>query len=74
VPASLLTPDEKTIMNLIKENKNQIRQREVVKILDWSKSKVSAVVSNLEYKKIVRREKFGRNYQIELVKDIIESV
>ena len=49
-----------------------MNQKELVKALDWSKSKVSAIVTNLEYKKIVQREKFGRNYKVELVKEIGE--
>jgi uncharacterized membrane protein len=70
VPSSLLNPDEKTIINKLKENKNKMNQKELVKSLDWSKSKVSSIVTNLEYKKIVKREKFGRNYKVELVKEI----
>lgn len=72
VPSSLLNPDEKKIINLLKDNNNHMNQKEVVKSLDWSKSKVSAIVTNLEYKKIVSREKFGRNYKINLIKEIGE--
>jgi uncharacterized membrane protein len=74
VPGSLLSVDEKTVLSLIKENNNDIRQKEVVKILNWSKSKVSAIVSNLEYKKILRREKLGRSYRIELLRDYVEGI
>jgi uncharacterized membrane protein len=74
VPGSLLTVDEKAVLNLIRQNNNLLHQKEVVKLLNWSKSKVSAIVSNLEYKKILRREKLGRSYRIELVRDFVEGI
>jgi uncharacterized membrane protein len=72
VPASLLSPDEKTILKALRESKGATSQKELGKRLSWSKSKVSALMSNLEYKKIVKREKVGRNYKVELVKDVEE--
>lgn len=72
LPASLFNPDEKTVINKIKENKGQIKQKELGKQLEWSKSKVSAIITNLEYKKVIRREKLGRNYDIFLEKNIKE--
>jgi len=71
VPSSLLTPDERTILQKIKEQSGEMNQREIGKELNWSKSKVSAILTNLEYKEIVSREKFGRNYKVKLVKEII---
>lgn len=70
LPASLFNPDEKKIINTIKENKGQIKQKDLGKQLNWSKSKVSSIITNLEYKKVIRREKHGRNYDIFLEKDI----
>jgi uncharacterized membrane protein len=71
IPEMLLSPDEKTVLKLLIEHKNQMNQREAVEILGWSKSKVSAIMSNLEYKTIIKREKFGRNYKVTLVKEIL---
>ncbi|RMF05309.1 hypothetical protein D6764_05060 [Candidatus Woesearchaeota archaeon] len=70
VPASLLSPDEKEIIRVIKESKNTITQKEITRQLNWSKSKVSALMTNLEHKKIVQREKIGRNYKVQLVKEV----
>lgn len=70
VPASLLSPDEKTVIDSIKKKDGKIGQKEIVNDLDWSKSKVSAILSNLEYKKVVSREKIGRNYTVRLIKEI----
>ncbi len=73
IPSSLLNPDEKIVISLLKKNSNKMRQKEIVRELGWSKSKVSAIMTNLEHKKIVKREKFGRNYSVELVKQIETS-
>jgi len=70
-PSSLLSPDEKTILELLKKNKNKMSQKNVGKDLSWSKSKVSAIMTNLEYKKIVKREKIGRNYTVEVINDLL---
>jgi predicted transcriptional regulator len=73
VPSSLLSPDEKVIVGFLKKKdakKSPINQKEIGRELGWSKSKVSAVLSNLYYKKIIDREKFGRNYKVKLVKDV----
>jgi uncharacterized membrane protein len=70
VPASVLTPDEKAVIELIRQNGMKMNQKDVVKGLNWSKSKVSAVMTNLESKKMIEREKFGRNYKVTLVRDV----
>jgi hypothetical protein len=72
IPDSLFTPDEQKVVDLLKKNK-EMHQKEVVKELDWSKSKVSAVVTNLEYKKVLTRQKFGRNYKVRLAERIAEA-
>ena len=73
VPSSLLSPDEKVVVHLLKKKnakKNPVNQKEIGKELNWSKSKVSAVLSNLYYKKLIDREKIGRNYKVKLVKEV----
>jgi len=69
VHKTLLSPDERAVVKLIRENKHTIHQREIVAKLGWSKSKVSAVVTNLLYKEIISKEKLGRNYKVTLIKD-----
>jgi len=70
-PSSLLSPDEKKILELLKKHNNKMNQKTIVQELSWSKSKVSAIMTNLEYKKIVKREKIGRNYTVEVITDIL---
>ena len=66
-PQSLFNPDEKKVLSVIRDHGMQIKQKDIALKLDWSRSKVSAIVSNLEYKKVIRREKTGRNFDITLV-------
>jgi uncharacterized membrane protein len=53
-----LDRDEMTVLELIKAN-NGVAQRDVVNITGFSKAKVSAVVSSLEKKGLIRKEKAG---------------
>ncbi len=71
VPASLLSPDEKKVLSAI--GKGTLSQKEICSKLSWSKSKVSAVVSNLEYKSMIKREKVGRSYKVTAVRDYVEE-
>jgi len=72
VPSSLLSKDEKTVTSVLRDANGWINQKDIGKKLSWSKSKVSAVISNLDYKKVVEREKSGRNYKVRLIKEIEE--
>ncbi len=68
VPSSLLSPDEKKVMTLLESSKEAMHQKELGKALNWSKSKVSAIVANLQYKELIRKEKIGRSYKVHLMK------
>ena len=70
IPSSLLTPDERAVLKVLKQNNNELNQKIVGKELSWSKSKVSAIMTGLEHKQIVSREKFGRNYKVTLQKEV----
>ena len=72
IPSSLLSPDEKKIISLLKDHNRKMGQKEIGKQLNWSKSKVSAIMSNLQYKEIIKKEKIGRNYNVELLKEVSE--
>ncbi|RME77936.1 hypothetical protein D6774_02890 [Candidatus Woesearchaeota archaeon] len=66
IPLHLLSPDEKVVVQVLQKKKDAVMQKDLVKELGWSKSKVSAVLSNLEYKKVIDREKYGRNARVSL--------
>jgi|FLOH01.1.fsa_nt_gi hypothetical protein len=72
IPLSLLNPDEQKVLEVISKSNSHIKQKEIVNTLGWSKSKVSSIITNLEYKKIIRREKIGRNYDVFLIKEFGE--
>lgn len=64
----LLSPDEKILLEKINEHyktdSKAINQKELGKRLNWSKSKVSGVMAFLVQKKLVEKEKIGRNYAV----------
>lgn len=65
-----LTEDERKIVDAVRENPRQ--QRELCQITDFSKSKVSKLIQNLEVKNVVRKIRAGRTNKIaltEFVKD-----
>ncbi|MCA9478349.1 MAG: BlaI/MecI/CopY family transcriptional regulator [Nanoarchaeota archaeon] len=68
VPEQLLSPDEKTLLDAINKhyetNQRLITQKDLGKQLEWSKSKVSGVMALLVQKKLVEKEKQGRNYTV----------
>ncbi len=70
VPSSLLSSDEILIIKALRDK--PLDQKELGKQLNWSKSKVSAIMSGLERKEIIKREKLGRKFKAELLKDVEE--
>ena len=70
-PLAFLGIFERIVVKLL-EAQDVIDQKEVGKRLSWSKSKVSAIMTGLEHKEVVSREKVGRNYKVKLEKAIKE--
>lgn len=70
VPSYVLDKEEKEILTVIKENSG-INQKQIGSKLNYSKSKVSAIVNNLEQKELVKREKFGRSFKVYINKKIV---
>lgn len=68
VPVNLLTPDEQALLQAV--GSKSITQKELGKKLVWSKSKVSAVCTGLEYKQLLEREKHGRQRMVRLAKGL----
>ncbi|XRO74820.1 DUF7343 domain-containing protein [Methanocaldococcus sp. 28A] len=65
---SFLTEEEKIIIDLIKKN-GHITQKEIVEITGMSKPKVSRIISELEDRKIIRKEKIGRINKLTLTEE-----
>lgn len=70
VPEQLLSADEKKLLNALSE---EMTQKELGKKLSWSKSKVSGVVTLLDQKKLVGRERIGRNYKVKRLSNVIDQ-
>ncbi|VVB50755.1 MarR family protein [uncultured archaeon] len=72
IPDSVLTPDEKTIVTTLEES-GRINQKEIARKTGYSKAKVSAVVANLEGKRVVERERAGRSYIVQMAKKVVKE-
>lgn len=74
VAEQLLSPDEKELLNEINKHyeseDKEITQKDLGKKLNWSKSKVSGVMTLLVQKKLVEKEKQGRNYRVKPITKI----
>jgi len=64
-----LNKDEKRVLELLKENEGSLLQKELVKQMDYSKAKVSDIVSGLVEKEILKKEKEGRSNSLSITKD-----
>jgi len=60
-----LSEDEKKILNEIKKA-GEITQDSLRFRLDWSKAKISTILTNLDKKGIIQRERTGKTYKVYL--------
>ncbi|MCJ7478591.1 MAG: hypothetical protein MUP63_00240 [Candidatus Nanohaloarchaeota archaeon QJJ-7] len=66
----VLKEDEKDVLRYIIENEGEAEQRAIVDNLDYSKAKISRLISDLEDRKLVIKEKRGRVNVVELARDV----
>src|SRR3989338_4166990 len=60
-----LSEDEKVILDEIKKA-DEITQDSLRFRLDWSKAKVSTVLTNLDKRNLIQRERIGKTYKVHL--------
>ena len=65
---SILNVDEKRIIDLIRSHGGKIDQRELVRLTDFSKAKVSRLVKELKERGVVEVERRGRKNRVYLKK------
>lgn len=65
IPQSVLHEDEKVIANIISEEE-RVTQNDLIKKTSFSRSKISRIVSNLNSKGIIIKEKSGKTYVLKL--------
>jgi uncharacterized membrane protein len=58
--------DEERILELLRASGGQMFQKDIGAALGFSKSKTTAILNSLEARKIVRKEKRGREYLVRL--------
>lgn len=63
-----LEQDEIEVLELLRQNDGEMLQKDVVDILNYSKAKVSGIVSNLVDKNIVVKEKEGRSNKLSITR------
>ena len=59
-PPEFVVADEKIILDTIREAGGKIIQSDLVKNTDFSKARVSKILSELEERKVIRKEKYKR--------------
>ncbi|MEW6063566.1 MAG: MarR family transcriptional regulator [Nanoarchaeota archaeon] len=62
-----LSEDEKRILDEIKKA-GEITQDSLRFRLDWSKAKISTILTNLDKKELIQRERLGKTYKVYLQK------
>ncbi|MCD6557612.1 MAG: MarR family transcriptional regulator [Candidatus Aenigmarchaeota archaeon] len=67
----VLTKEERDVVSLLlASGKKQMDQREIVRKIDMSKSKVSRIIKNLEQRGIVKRIRLGRTNKVKLLERV----
>ena len=65
----VLSDDEKKILDEIKKA-GEITQDSLRFRLDWSKAKISTILTNLDKRELIQRERIGKTYKVYLQKTV----
>ena len=60
----ILTDNERKIVEILLREKKEVNQRSIVRETDYSKSKVSRILRNLESRGLVERSRKGRTNMV----------
>ena len=66
-----LTEDQKSIVEMLKENEGAMLQKDIVDNSEYSKAKISGLISELEELDLVNKEKEGRSNRVDLDKELM---
>lgn len=69
IDESILT-NEEVVCRLLDRNKGRMRQSQIIESTEWSKAKVSRVLSDMEEKGVVDRVRIGRENVVDLQSDV----
>ncbi|MFH1445000.1 MAG: winged helix-turn-helix transcriptional regulator [Nanoarchaeota archaeon] len=73
IPYSMLLPDEKEIIDILKQNDNVMTQSELVNASGLSKVKIHRMIKKLETKKIISKYAYGMTNKVRLEKEFVED-
>ena len=66
IVSSVLNEDEKKVVDIVKNNKGEIIQRNIVRETDFSKAKVSRIVNNLKERNVLEIIPMGRKNKVKI--------
>jgi uncharacterized membrane protein len=64
-----LTEDQIKVVEILRENEGEMLQKDLVESMEYSKAKVSGLVSELVEKEVLTKEKEGRSNKLMIVKN-----
>jgi hypothetical protein len=70
IPTGLLNEDEQRIIEVITQNGGVIHQKRIPKLTEFSRPKVSRLVSELKERGIISKKKIGKTYTVKLEKKL----
>lgn len=76
VMKEILHEDEKRIIRVLMENDGALKQNRLVKLSNYSKTKVSRLLADLEERRLIKKEPFGRTnkvYLTEVARNIMQK-
>ena len=63
-----LTKNQQLLLKLISEKEGKMTQQDIIRITNFTKSKVSRNLTPLEENGLIAKEKWGREYKVKLTK------
>jgi putative cell wall-binding protein len=73
VPYNVLTDDEEQIVRAIEENGGELGQDALYKATDFSRPKISRVVSELVERDLIEKTQFKRTFKLKIKKELVKD-
>ncbi|MBU7044256.1 MAG: hypothetical protein HXS47_11745 [Theionarchaea archaeon] len=70
IPMFVLTEDERKVVEAIGDG---LKQEKLPELTNFSRPKITRIISDLEAKQIITRTKYGKTYRIKVMKSIVED-
>ncbi len=73
VPYNVLTDDEEQIVRAIEENGGELGQDALYKVTDFSRPKISRIVSELVERDLIEKTQFKRTFKLKIKKELVKD-